>query len=88
MKTEAECVRSDATAGGLVVSGTVVQEPKDTADTKKAALYSSLSARMSTANSKLATGQQDLRTSLTQDDIDQVRNGHLIFTGSSCLRVW
>ena len=88
VKTEAECVRSDATAGGLVVSGTVVQEPKDTADTKKAALYLSLSARMSTANSKLATGQQDLRTSLTQDDIDQVRNGHLIFTGSSCLRVW
>lgn len=79
VKTEAECVRSDAMAGGLVVSGTVVQEPKDTADTKKAVLYSSLSVRMSTANSKLATGQQDLRTSLTQDDIDQVKNGHLIF---------
>ena len=42
VKTEAECIRSDATAGGLTVNGTVVQEPKDTTDTKKTALYSSL----------------------------------------------
>lgn len=80
VKTEAECVRSDATAGGLVVSGTVVQEPKDTADTKKAALYSSLSVRMSTANSKLATGQQDLRSSMTSKDVDRVKNDYQIFS--------
>lgn len=80
VRTEAECVRSDATAGGLVVSGTVVQEPKDTSDTKKTALYSSLSMRMSTAHSTLTTGQQDLRTSLASKDVDRVRNGYLIFS--------
>ena len=63
-----------------MVSGTVVQEPKDTADTKKAALYSSLSVRMSTANSKLATGQQDLRSSMTSKDVDRVKNDYQIFS--------
>lgn len=80
VRAEAECVRSDATAGGLVVSGTVVEEPKDTSDTKKTALYSSLSVRMSTAHSTLTTGQQDLRTSLASKDVDRVRNGYLIFS--------
>ena len=79
VKTEAECIRSDATAGGLVMSGTVVQEPKDTTDTKKTALYSSLSVRMSTAHSTLTAGQQDLRTSLASKDVDRVKNGYQIF---------
>ena len=79
VKTEAECIRSDATAGGLTVNGTVVQEPKDTTDTKKTALYSSLSVRMSTANSTLTAGQQDLRTSLASKDVDRVKNGYQIF---------
>lgn len=73
VRTEAECVRSDATAGGLVVSGTVVQEPKDTSDIKKTALYSSLSMCMSTAHSTLTTNQQDLRTSLASKDVDRVK---------------
>jgi len=80
VRTEAECVRSDATAGGLVVSGTVVQEPKDTSDTKKTALYSSLSMRMSTAHSTLTTGQQDLRTSLAPEDVDRVKNDYQVFS--------
>ena len=80
VRTEAECVRSDATAGGLVVSGTVVQEPKDTSDTKKTALYSSLSMRMSTAHSTLTTGQQDLRTSLAPKDVDRVKNDYQVFS--------
>lgn len=79
VKTEAECIRSDAAAGGLMVSGTVVQEPKGSSDAKKTALYSSLSGRMSTANSKLVTGQQDLRTALTARDVDRVRNNYQIF---------
>ena len=79
VRTEAECVRSDATAGGLVVSGTVVQEPKDTSDTKKTALYSSLSMRMSTANSTLSTAQQNLRTSLVPSDADRVSLCNAIF---------
>ena len=79
VKTEAECIRSDATAGGLTVNGTVVQEPKDTTDTKKTALYSSLSVRMSTAHSTLTAGQQDLRTSLASKDVDRVKNGYQIF---------
>ena len=62
-KTEAECVRNDATSGGLKVNGTVVQEPKDESDAKKTALYSNLSGRMDAANSNLATAQQNLRTS-------------------------
>jgi hypothetical protein len=80
VRTEAECVRSDAMAGALVVSGTVVQEPKDSSDAKKAALYSNLSGRMSAANSTLATGQQDLRASLAPSDVDRMKNGYQIFS--------
>ena len=79
MKTEAECIRSDATAGGLTVNGTVVQEPKDSSDATKSALYSSLSGRMAAANSTLATGQQDLRASLAPSDVDRMKNGYQIF---------
>lgn len=35
VRTEAECVRNDATSGGLTVNGTVVQEPKNSSDTTK-----------------------------------------------------
>jgi hypothetical protein len=79
VKTEAECIRSDATAGGLTVNGTVVQEPKDSSDATKSALYSSLSGRMAAANSTLATGQQDLRASLAPSDVDRMKNGYQIF---------
>ena len=61
-----------------MVSGTVVQEPKDSSDAKKTALYSNLSGRMSAANSTLATGQQDLRVSLAPSDVDRMKNGYQI----------
>ena len=79
VRTEAECVRNDATSGGLTVDGTVVQEPKNSSDTTKTALYSSLSGRMSTANSTLSTAQQNLRTSLAPSDIDRVKNCNAVF---------
>ena len=79
VKTEAECIRSDASAGGLTVNGTVVQEPKDSSDATKSALYSSLSGRMSTANSTLANGQQNLRTALTTSDVERVKNNYQVF---------
>ena len=79
VRTEAECVRNDATSGGLTVNGTVVQEPKNSSDTTKTALYSSLSGRMSTANSTLSTAQQNLRTSLAPSDIDRVKNCNAVF---------
>jgi len=79
VRTEAECVRNDATSGGLTVNGTVVQEPKNSSDTTKTALYSSLSGRMSTANSTLSAAQQNLRTSLAPSDIDRVKNCNAVF---------
>ena len=79
VRTEAECVRNDATSGGLTVDGTVVQEPKNSSDTTKTALYSSLSGRMSTANSTLSTAQQNLRTSLVPSDADRVSLCNTIF---------
>jgi hypothetical protein len=79
VKTGAECIRSDATAGDLVMSGTVVQEPKDSSDTKKIALYSSLSGRMFAANLTLATGRQDIRESLASSDVDRMKDGCQIF---------
>ena len=79
VRTEAECVRNDATSGGLTVNGTVVEEPKDSSDTTKTALYSSLSGRMSTANSTLSTAQQNLRTSLVPSDADRISLCNTIF---------
>lgn len=79
VKTGAECIPSDATAGDLVMSGTVVQEPKDSSDTKKIALYSSLSGRMFAANLTLATGRQDIRESLASSDVDRMKDGCQIF---------
>ena len=86
-KTEAECVRNDATSGGLKVNGTVVQEPKDASDAKKTALYSNLSGRMDAANSNLATAQQNLRTSLAPSDIARVKNCNVVFGVVSGLSV-
>ena len=83
-KTEAECVRNDATSGGLKVNGTVVQEPKDASDAKKTALYSNLSGRMDAANSNLATAQQNLRTSLAPQ---RYRSGEKLQRGVRC-REW
>ena len=79
VRTEAECVRNDATSGGLTVNGTVVGEPKDSSDATKTALYSSLSGRMSTANSTLSTAQQNLRTSLVPSDADRISLCNTIF---------